>query len=261
MTGFSNMTCDQCRQAIAVADLTDWGDMDAVATHCHGCESCAAVVTDVRDSARRVAELLDGIPVGVPSALVARRAAAGAAIERERTRRRRRLVYPLVGLVAVVAPVVALFTARIHPGPIVSAPTEVRTVVLNCLGSDQAAMLATPYVEHDGSIDFNPHTEGLRRVTLKGPAHQVREAERAIRAADNPSILQTGESCVLPDPATLAARAMEQDVMRAQLEAEQARQQVEQIRQQTEQARQQAEQARQQAELARQDAARARPDR
>jgi hypothetical protein len=243
------MTCDECRQILAVADLTDWGDMDGVAAHCRACETCAAVVTDVRDSARRVAELLDGIPAGVPATLVARRAAAAAAIERQRRRRWRTLVYPIAAGSVLLAFGALAVSRSGMPG------REKRHLVLQCLAPEQAATLLAPVVGREGSIAFSSKSP-VRMLTISGPGRVVNEAERVIAQLDNPGSLAPGGSCVLPDHAMEmeqahamdeARAAMEQDMARAQQEAERAHQEVERARQEAERARQEAERARQDA--------------
>jgi hypothetical protein len=249
----TQMTCDQCRQIIAVADLTDWGDMDAVAAHCHTCDACAAVVTDVRDSARRVAELLDSVPAGVSSALVARRAAAGAALERQQTRRRRAVLYPLGGgaaAVTLVALVVGLRATSRHEG---------RNIAFRCLTAEQAATLVAPIMGREGTAAFR--MVGPRIMTLNGSPAALREAERVIAQYDNEGSLAPGESCLLPaSPPNVAP-----DVVGAQIEAAhaadmakaEAQRAVEEARLTVEEAQRTAQEARRSAE----DAARRAADR
>ena len=244
----TNMTCDECRQILAVADLTDWGDMDGVAAHCRACETCAAVVTDVRDSARRVAELLDGIPAGVPATLVARRAAAAAAIERQRRRRWRTLVYPIAAGSVLLAFGALAVSRSGMPG------REKRHLVLQCLAPEQAATLLAPVVGREGSIAFSEKSP-VRMLTVTGPARVVGEAQSLIAQLDNPGSLAPGGSCVVPQaPPDVEAAAMEDDMRRAHQEAERANQEVERARQEAERAREEAARAREEAEHARQEA-------
>jgi hypothetical protein len=248
MTGMTRMTCDECRQAIAVADLTDWGDMDGVAAHCRTCETCAVVVAEVRDSARRVAELLDGIPAGVPAALVARRAAAAAAIERQRRRRWRALAVP-VAAGSVLLAFGALAVSRSG-----RAGREQHHIVLQCLTPEQAATLVAPILARDGRVAFSREAP-LRVLTISGPARVVGEAQSLIAQLDNPGSLAPGGSCVVPQaPPDVEAAAMEDDMRRAHQEAERANQEVERARQEAERAREEAARAREEAEHARQEA-------
>jgi len=243
MTSLPHMTCDECRQIIAVADLTDWGDMDAVAAHCRTCDGCAGVVTEVRDSARRVAELLDGIPAGVSSSLVARRAAAAAAIERQERRRRRVFLYPVAGGAATLA-LVALLVSRSG-----MAGRETHHVLLRCLTVDQAAALVTPVLGRDGRVaGMERGMPGVRMLTLSGKRSAVAEAERVIDQVDHAGPMAPDMACDVPViPPELNAAVLEQDRMRAEQEAERARQEVDRIRQEVERARQEAERARQEA--------------
>jgi len=244
------MTCDQCREIIAVADLTDWGDMDAVAAHCRTCETCAGVVTEVRDSARRVADLLDGIGPGVPAALVARRAAAQAALERQQRRRRRALLYPTAAAALVAVAGIALVVSRsgVPHYPELHLP-------LRCLGPEQAATLVTPILGREGTVAvrvMGPHV-----MTIRGPREALRLVEQTIAQYDNEGSLLPGASCLLPaaPPNVGVAAPMPPDVEtqqafdemvkeQARLEAEQARRAAEEMRRAAEDQRHAAEEAR-----------------
>ncbi|AHG88833.1 hypothetical protein J421_1296 [Gemmatirosa kalamazoonensis] len=243
------MTCDQCREIIAVADLTDWGDMDAVAAHCRTCETCAGVVTEVRDSARRVADLLDGIGPGMPAALVARRAAAQAALERQQRRRRRAFLYPTAAAM-VAAAGFAVFVSRsgMRHYPELHLP-------LRCLGPEQATTLVMPIVGREGTVavkGMGPHM-----LTISGPREMLQRAEHAVAQYDNEGSLLPGESCLLPagPPNVGMAATMPPDVEtqqafdemireQARLEAEQARRTAEEMRRAAEEQRHAAEEAR-----------------
>jgi hypothetical protein len=228
------MTCERCRETIAVADLTDWGDMDAVAAHCRTCEVCAAVVTDVRDSARRVADLLDSIPPGASAALVARRAEAAAALERQQARRRRALLYPLGGGAALLALLALAVTLRTSPGD------ERRNVVLHCLAPEQAVTLVTPLLGGEGTVAVRSASPA-RVVSLTGPAHLLNTAEAVIEQYDNPESRASCEAATPPPNAAAeaAANAAFADMVKAQaeLEAAQARRAAEEMRQAAEEAR------------------------
>lgn len=238
------MTCDECRQAIAVADLTDWGDVDAVAAHCRTCPSCAGVVTAVRDSAQRAADVLNAIPPGVDSALVARRTAAEAALVRERTRRRSRLAVRLAAAVAVVAVGVSVAVSR-------SAPTESLTVPLRCLSADQAAALLAPQLGRAGRVVARPPVGGLSVLTITGPVRVLVEAQQTLGRFDNADALPTGASCMVGQPdagpsadavgaALEMQRAAAQDAARA---TEEARRAIDEARRTADEARRAAAQA------------------
>lgn len=210
------MNCEECRSVIAVADLTDWGDMNAVAVHCRTCPACSDVVTQVRDSAQRVATLLDGLSPGVPAALVARRAEAEAVLVRER-RRRTRFFVRLGSAGVMLAAGIAVFVVRAVSTP----PSETMTLALNCIQGDYAAALLEPIMGRDGSVTVR--TLGPRTVLrISGPPHVLAEAHDALARFDNAGSLPRGTAC-LTVPDMSAAEEARMEAEHARLMAEDAR--------------------------------------
>lgn len=190
------MTCDECRQAIAVADLTDWGDMERVAAHCRTCPDCAGMVTQVRDSAQRVADVLAAIPPGYDSALVSRRAEATAALERQHHRRVRFGIRIGSASLLLVAGLAVAATRLMHPTYVS------RNLMLHCLTPEQAGEIVGPIIGHDGRVIINKRPDALRLLRVTSTSSRIEMAERDLAKYDNPATLPAGASCAVAPDAT-----------------------------------------------------------
>lgn len=186
------MTCTECLRLVATADVAELATADAVRAHCRSCPDCATLVAAVGDETRRLAELLDGTPPGVPSHVVALQAIA----EGSRGRRRGRRVGGALTAGAVLLSVLGGFA-------LLRSTSDVglveRTVALRCLSAAHVTELARPNLPAGVLVSLRPG-EAVPVLSLRGSRHDVEAAQRLLVSLDLDAASpgEGGAACTAP---------------------------------------------------------------
>jgi hypothetical protein len=218
------MTCAECLHAVATADVAELRTAGALVAHCRTCADCAALVDDVAEETRRIADALNGVPAGVHPHVLAARAVAGAARSRRRADRLRGAWYAVGGGAAllVFVAVMRAIVALPRDGP----AGDLRTVELRCLGPVQATELARGFLPYQ--VQARPGPAGTPTVLLGGPGalpHELAAAAATIARLDDEYVRERPQLCAAVPNAfrgESAAWAAAQDAIAAEARAKAA---------------------------------------
>lgn len=177
------ITCNECLNALSTSRLADIRSGSPVATHCSTCEGCRRVVRDLQYAENGLATVLDQFGPRSSSLLVATQA------NEAMLRRRRRVARVVRGVLAFAS--IGLFAAAweaFREGD----PRVTETVVLSCLTTDRAMVIAEPYIGSGGTIEMN---DDPKSITLRGQSAEVIEAAARVALAD-----RSGSCAITPPP-------------------------------------------------------------
>ena len=185
------MKCHECLSTIATGSVAEL-EIDAVREHYATCAECSRVVRLVADGERDLAGVLNGMSSRIPALLTAETALAVA--------KRRRLGRMLSGVFAALI-VVTLWVTWVRvivPGMRATAELAVpnhvtETIKLQCLSSEHAGDLISPYVRSNGSVYYVAKAP-MRVITVRATEEELRTVRALLKRFDDAN----ENACALP---------------------------------------------------------------
>jgi len=177
------MNCKECLAALAESSVIEIHQNGSVREHSATCPECARVATLVMGAERDLAFAFNSIVSQVPAT---RTAEAAVTIEK-----RRRAGW-LVSVAAALALVVVLWVVWIRvlvPGARATAELatinqHTMTAGLDCLTSQQAGDLISPYVRSNGSVWYASKPP-MKVITVRGTAEELKKVRELLQRFDN----------------------------------------------------------------------------
>lgn len=186
------MKCQECLSTLATASVNEVEQNDALRQHYSTCADCSRAVRLVADGERELAAVLNGISSGVPATVTAETAIAVA---------KRRRIGKALSVVFGALIVVSLWLTWIRvivPGMQATAELArsrlvTETIRLECLSSEQAGDLISPYVRSNGSVYYVTKSP-TRAITVRTTAEELRTVKTVLGRFDNPNL----NPCIRP---------------------------------------------------------------
>ena len=182
-------TCSECLSVLSTMRLSDIPGNSAISAHISTCPNCSRLVTDMQLAERRLAHSLEtSVPTMPPTQI-----AADAITRSELTRRESVARWIRRGL-AFGAGMLFVLYLRTDRGESLIRPDDFRrqTVELNCLSTESAMDLATPYLRSSSARIYA--VRGRNVVTIEGIGAEVTEALTQINRMDD------AKHCSVPQP-------------------------------------------------------------
>ena len=179
------MNCQECLAVVATGSVAELEHNDAVRRHYSACPECSRVVRSVAEGEKDLAAVLNAIPSRVPATVTAETAIAVA---------RRRKIARLLSIAFAALIVVTLWITWVRvivPGMQATAELArsnliTETIKLECLSSEQAGDLISPYVRTNGSLYYIAKPP-LRVITVRATAEELRNVRTVLERFDNSS--------------------------------------------------------------------------
>ena len=177
------MTCQECLAALATGSIAEIAHNGSAREHCATCEECSRVVRLIAEAERDLARAFDSIVSAVPATRTAEMA-----IGFSRRRRTARLLSAIFTL-ALAALIWLAWTRVVVRGAqataeIASLNQHTLTARLDCLTSNQAGELISPYVRSDGSAWYAAKPP-LRILTVRGTPEELKKVREILAQFDN----------------------------------------------------------------------------
>lgn len=185
-------TCAECLAVLSTMRLSDIPRESAISAHLSTCPNCSRLVSDMQLAEHRLAVSLDSsIPTMPPTQI------AIDAITRSELSRRESVARWIRRGLAFAAGLLFVLYLRTDRGESLIRPDDFRrqSVELNCLSSEGAMDLATPYLRSRSARIYS--VRGRNMVIIEGAGAEVTEALAQINSMDD------AQHCNVP-PATTA---------------------------------------------------------
>ena len=173
-------TCTECLSVLSTMRLSDIPQNSAISAHIGTCPNCSRLVTDMQIAEQRLANSLDtSIPTMPPTQI------ATEAITRSELSRRESVARWIRRGLAFAAGLIFVLYLRTDRGESLIRPDDFRrqSVELNCLSSESAMDLATPYLRSRSARIYS--VRGRNVVIIEGVGTEVTEALAQISRMDD----------------------------------------------------------------------------
>ena len=173
-------TCTECLGVLSTMKLSEIPANSAISAHITTCPNCSRLVTEMQLAERRLAVSLDGWMPTMPPTQIATDAITGSELARRESVAR----WIRRGLAFAAAFLLVLYL-RTDRGESFIRPDDFRrqTVELNCLSSESAMDLATPYLRSRSARIYS--VRGRNVITIEGIDAEVTEALVQINRMDD----------------------------------------------------------------------------
>lgn len=187
------MNCQECLATLATASAAELEQSDLARQHYATCPDCSRVIKLVVGAERDLGAGLNKISSNVPAAITAETAIAVA--KRRRTGKLLAVVFAVLIAATLWVTWIQVIVPSMRATAELARPNLVtETIKLQCLSSEQAGDLISPYVRSNGSIYYVAKPP-LKILTVRATPEELRAVKTLLERFDSPA---EAPSCAVP---------------------------------------------------------------